>query len=43
LCGDRGRQEFCAGSSLVLITADEFARGLDVQQVSLVINYDMRR
>lgn len=34
-------QEFRSGSSRVLITTDVWARGLDVQQVSLVINYDL--
>jgi translation initiation factor 4A len=33
--------EFRSGSSRVLITTDLLARGIDVQQVSLVINYDM--
>jgi len=33
--------EFRQGSSRVLITTDVWARGLDVQQVSLVINYDL--
>ncbi|EPQ59098.1 DEAD-domain-containing protein [Gloeophyllum trabeum ATCC 11539] len=33
--------EFRAGSSRVLITTDVWARGIDVQQVSLVINYDL--
>lgn len=33
--------EFRAGTSRVLITTDVWARGLDVQQVSLVINYDL--
>merc|ERR1711977_515496 len=34
-------KEFRAGNSRVLITTDVWARGLDVQQVSLVINYDL--
>jgi len=34
-------QEFRTGSSRVLITTDLLARGIDVQQVSLVINYDL--
>jgi len=34
-------REFRAGSSRVLITTDLLARGIDVQQVSLVINYDL--
>merc|ERR1719350_2647237 len=33
--------EFRTCSSRVLITTDLFARGIDVQQVSLVINYDL--
>mmetsp|Transcript_2917 Transcript_2917/g.7204 ORF Transcript_2917/g.7204 Transcript_2917/m.7204 type:complete len:405 (-) Transcript_2917:303-1517(-) len=33
--------EFRTGSSRVLITTDVWARGLDVSQVSLVINYDL--
>ena len=33
--------EFRQGASRVLITTDVWARGLDVQQVSLVINYDL--
>lgn len=33
--------EFRRGASRVLITTDVWARGLDVQQVSLVINYDL--
>lgn len=33
--------EFRKGVSRVLITTDMWARGLDVQQVSLVINYDL--
>ena len=35
--------EFRSGSSRVLITTDLLARGIDVQQVSLVINYDLPR
>lgn len=34
-------REFRSGSSRVLITTDILARGIDVQQVSLVINYDL--
>ncbi|CAG8655471.1 4196_t:CDS:2, partial [Ambispora leptoticha] len=34
-------QEFRQGASRVLITTDVWARGIDVQQVSLVINYDL--
>merc|ERR1712193_380504 len=33
--------EFRSGNSRVLITTDVWARGIDVQQVSLVINYDL--
>merc|ERR1719382_2446833 len=33
--------EFRSGSSRVLISTDLLARGIDVQQVSLVINYDL--
>merc|ERR1712003_438351 len=33
--------DFRAGNSRLLITTDVWARGLDVQQVSLVINYDL--
>eukprot|EP01012_Entosiphon_sulcatum_P062982 TRINITY_DN897_c0_g1_i1.p1 TRINITY_DN897_c0_g1~~TRINITY_DN897_c0_g1_i1.p1 ORF type:complete len:399 (-),score=83.94 TRINITY_DN897_c0_g1_i1:112-1308(-) len=33
--------DFRQGQSRVLITTDVFARGLDIQQVSLVINYDL--
>eukprot|EP00899_Mesostigma_viride_P020156 jgi/Mesvir1/28141/Mv04709-RA.1 len=33
--------EFRGGNTRVLITTDVWARGLDVQQVSLVINYDL--
>lgn len=34
-------REFRSGSSRVLITTDLLARGIDVQQVSLVINHDL--
>lgn len=34
-------REFRSGSSRVLITTDLLARGIDVQQVSLVVNYDL--
>jgi len=34
-------QSFRNGDSRVLITTDIWARGIDVQQVSLVINYDL--
>lgn len=34
-------REFRSGSSRVLITTDLLARGIDVQQVSPVINYDL--
>ena len=33
--------EFRTGSCRVLITSDLFARGIDVQQVSIVINFDV--
>jgi len=33
--------EFRNGTTRVLITTDIWARGIDVQQVSLVINYDL--
>lgn len=33
--------QFRSGSSRILITTDLLARGIDVQQVSLVINYDL--
>ena len=35
--------EFKAGGCRVLITSDLFARGIDVQQVSIVINFDIPR
>ncbi|XP_043916105.1 eukaryotic initiation factor 4A-III [Protopterus annectens] len=34
-------KEFRSGSSRVLISTDVWARGLDVPQVSLIINYDL--
>lgn len=34
-------KEFRSGSTRVLISTDVWARGIDVQQVSLVINYDL--
>merc|ERR1711957_981534 len=34
-------REFRSGSSRVLITTDLLSRGIDVQQVSLVINFDL--
>jgi len=36
-------REFRSGSSRVLVSTDLLARGIDVQQVSLVINYDLPR
>lgn len=36
-------REFASGSSRVLISTDLLARGIDIQQVSLVINYDLPR
>jgi len=38
---DEIMQSFRSGESRVLITTDLWARGIDVQQVSLVINYDL--
>jgi len=34
-------EQFRTGSSRILISTDLLSRGIDVQQVSLVINYDM--
>ncbi|XP_016469986.2 eukaryotic initiation factor 4A-9-like isoform X1 [Nicotiana tabacum] len=34
-------REFCSGSSSILITTDLSARVIDVQQVCIVINYDL--
>ncbi|KAF1769218.1 hypothetical protein GCK72_001032 [Caenorhabditis remanei] len=38
---DEVMKEFRAGTTRVLISTDVWARGLDVPQVSLVINYDL--
>ena len=38
---DRVMNEFRAGATRVLITTDLLARGIDVYQVSIVINYDL--
>lgn len=38
---DATMREFRSGSSRVFITTDLLARGIDVQQVSLVINFDL--
>ena len=40
---DRNRvmNSFRLGETRILITTDILARGIDIQQVSLVINYDM--
>jgi superfamily II DNA/RNA helicase len=34
-------QDFRTGESRVLITTDMLARGIDVQQVAVVVNYDL--
>ena len=34
-------QQFISGSVRILITTNLLARGIDVQQVSVVINYDL--
>ena len=33
--------DFRCGSTRVLVTSDLFARGIDIQQVSIVINFDI--
>lgn len=38
---DEIMREFRSGNSRILLATDVLARGIDVQQVSLVINYDM--
>ncbi|SSD61770.1 probable ATP-dependent RNA helicase FAL1 [Saccharomycodes ludwigii] len=38
---DRVMNDFRSGNSRVLISTDVWARGIDVQQISLVINYDL--
>jgi superfamily II DNA/RNA helicase len=38
---DRVMKEFREGATRVLITTDLLARGIDVYQVSIVINYDL--
>ena len=38
---DKAIDEFREGKSKVLITTNVLARGIDIQQVNLVINYDM--
>ena len=34
-------EEFRSGNTRILITTDLLSRGIDVQQISLVINYDI--
>lgn len=36
-------QEFRSGASRVLLATNVLARGIDVQQVSLVVNFDLPR
>merc|ERR1719343_856016 len=38
---DQTMREFRSGSTRILLSTDLLARGIDVQQVSLVINYDL--
>ena len=38
---ERIMKEFISGSARILITTDLLARGIDLQQLSLVINYDI--
>jgi len=35
------KKKFRAGEFRILITTDLLARGIDIQQISLVINYDL--
>ena len=38
---EKKHKDFKSGGCRVLITSDLFARGIDVQQVSIVINFDI--
>ena len=38
---EKTNKEFRSGACRVLITSDLFSRGIDVQQVSIVINFDV--
>lgn len=38
---DSARDDFAAALTKILVTTDVFARGMDIPQVNLVINYDM--